>query len=320
MIDSSFHDEDVAMRTEVAICIATCQRPRGLRRLLEALAKLEFRTEAPELRIVVVDNDPAASGDTVRGIIEMIRPQLSGPIVLVEEPRRGISFARNTALDHTGSANWVAFIDDDEVPDPLWLSELLDVQRKTGADVVTGPALPHFIEPPPRWVEEGGFFAPERCATGSALGVAYTSNVLMSAKASSARFEESYALSGSEDSHFFRRLHRQGFAIVWANEALTHEWIPASRATVAWIVRRSFRVGNGLCRISLEASPGPITTVSALAKALSRLVRGSAQLLLFVVGPAHRRVRALDTIASGAGRIVGLMGFSWKEYGRIHGS
>ena len=35
---------------------------------------------------------------------------------------------------------WLAFIDDDEVPEPEWLAELLRVQRTCGADAVRGPA------------------------------------------------------------------------------------------------------------------------------------------------------------------------------------
>lgn len=305
---------------EVAVCIATCRRPQGLRRLLEELSRLEFREARPPLHIIVVDNDPEAPGSRTGSILEELLPELPGKLSLVSEPRRGITHARNAALDALGPAEWVAFIDDDEVPDGRWLDELLSVQRATGADVVTGPVLSKFVEPPPKWALQGGFFQRQRYATGKSIEVAYSGNVLMSRRAAAGRFDHEFALTGSSDSHYFRRLHRAGYKIVWADEALVYEWVPPSRVTVAAIVRRSFRIGNGLCRIALESEPGAATVIVALIGALSRLVRGSGQLLFFALGPAHRRLRALDTIASGAGRIVALLGGSTAAYERIHGS
>jgi len=309
-----------AVIKEVAICIATCQRPRGLHRLLEGLARLEFRGPLPSLRFIVVDNAPSTSGLEVSAVVEEMQGRLPGPIELLEEPRRGISFARNTLLDATASTDWIAFIDDDEVPEPVWLSELLDVQEKTGAEVVTGPVLRNFTEPPPAWAEKGSFFEAERYATGAPLWVAYTGNVLFHRGSVSIRFDEQYALSGGSDSHFFRRLHRSGCRIVWADDAIVHEWVPASRVRVAWIMKRSFRVGNGIARIALEANPGIATSSKALGGALLRFLRGGVQLVLSSFGPAHRRVRALDTIASGAGRLAALFGIRGNEYRRVHGS
>jgi glycosyltransferase involved in cell wall biosynthesis len=306
--------------TEVAICIATCRRPDGLRRLLEGLTRLELGKGAPSLRVIVVDNDPGSRSGSTRSILQALAPKLPGKLTLLSEPTRGISYARNAALEALMPGEWAAFIDDDEVPEPLWLDALLEVQRATSADVVTGPVVPRFVEEPPAWAVDGDFFERQRYSTGTLLGVAYTHNVLLSDAAATDRFDHSFALTGGSDSHYFRRLHRAGYRIVWADEALVGEWIPSSRVSVRAIMRRSFRVGNGLCRIALEAEPGAKTVVIALVRALSRLLRGSAQLLAFSFGPARHRVRALDTIASGAGRVVALLGGSTTEYGRVHGS
>src|SRR5262245_40320356 len=139
---------------DVAICIASFQRPDGLAALLGALAELRFAGRAPSLAVVVVDNDPAESA---RAVVERARAALPHPIDYRLEPRRGIPHARNAALAAAlHRAHWLAFIDDDEIPAPGWLDALLAVAARTGADIVTGPVVPRFAAAPAHWVAEGG--------------------------------------------------------------------------------------------------------------------------------------------------------------------
>src|SRR5262249_22718479 len=121
---------------KVDVAIATYRRPRGLFRLLGGLARLRFRGEPPDLRVVVIDHDPAGPAAEV---CQDARRWLDLPLVHRVEPRRGIPQARNAAVAAAlERAEFVAFIDDDEVPSPQWLDELLRVQAETGADAVAG--------------------------------------------------------------------------------------------------------------------------------------------------------------------------------------
>jgi len=138
----------------VSVCVATCERPIGLANLLGAFEVLEISVHTA-LQVVVVDNDPAGSA---KAVCDEFCARHAYPLRYVAEKRRGIPFARNTALSVALSdSDFVAFIDDDEIPESGWLAELLRVQALYGADVVTGPCLPHYLEPPPHWVVEGGF-------------------------------------------------------------------------------------------------------------------------------------------------------------------
>lgn len=102
----------------VALCAATYRRPRGLARLLKAMAVLELPASVPfALAVIIVDNSPEAEA---REQVTKAAQDFNWPLLYVSEPRRGITFARNAALEKATAldCDFVAFIDDDEVPAP----------------------------------------------------------------------------------------------------------------------------------------------------------------------------------------------------------
>jgi succinoglycan biosynthesis protein ExoM len=305
----------------VDVCIATCQRPQGLQRLLGGLqSQLLPGREEPEVRVVVVDNDPAGSA---RGVCEEARTWLRFPLVYVVEKRRGIPQARNTAvataLDH---AEFLAFVDDDEIPDAGWLAELLRVQRARGADAVAGPCLPLFEEGAPDWVTRGRFFEHPRHTTGARIDYAFTHNVLVGTAAVAgmpALFDERLALAGGSDVEFFERFAESGRRIVWADAAVVHEWIPASRARLSWLLRRAFRVGCSQTRVERWRRPRRRSDAWLLANACWCLVKAGGLLALSALRGRAATVRALRLAWSGAGRLFALAGGSYEEYRTLHG-
>jgi len=308
-------DESDRKPVTVAVCVATLRRPEGLRRLLAALDALEL-PPGVDLRVVVADNDPEGSA---RAVCEAAAP--AHPVDVVVEPRRGIPQARNAALRRAlGGCDLVAFLDDDGVPEPDWLAELLRVRALCDADVATGPCLPHFPERPPAWVVEGAFFAGPRRPSGTLVDTAYTHNALVRADAlhGGPLFDEGLALTGGEDSELFERLARAGRRIVWADGAVVREWVPASRVSVGWILRRAFRVGCASARLARRR--GVAVSARVLLHGAWCLARGAAELLVASVRGRAAAVAALRLAAYGAGRIGGLAGLRPAEYRRIHGS
>lgn len=109
----------------VGICVATFRRPGRLRKLMKGLVSLSFRhVPVPNVVVVVADNDPEL-GEAAQVCKEFEHGRW--PIIYTPEPHRGISYARNAAVKTAieSGAEWIAFIDDDEVPLPFWLDELL---------------------------------------------------------------------------------------------------------------------------------------------------------------------------------------------------
>ena len=140
----------------VAIGCITFRRPEGLQRLLEGLNRLTFRKNPePSITVIVVDNDGTAP---MRSLVDARRREFRWSVRYACEPVQGVSSARNRALDLVPpDADCIAWIDDDEVPVPGWLDELLYVRRTYRASIVQGPVHPHFLSPPPRWLIRGRF-------------------------------------------------------------------------------------------------------------------------------------------------------------------
>ena len=133
--------------TDVTVAIATFRRPQGVRRLLEALAKLETTAN---VFVLVADNEMIRHEgyDVCRSMCVGYRWPLDAFVVR----QRGIAQVRNALVMRALQRPKMAFIampDDDCAPEPTWLDALLRVQNETGADVVAGAMVPAFEAPPP---------------------------------------------------------------------------------------------------------------------------------------------------------------------------
>jgi glycosyltransferase involved in cell wall biosynthesis len=305
---------------EVAVCIITYRRPEGLRRLLDALDKLTFNGEPPDLRCIVVDND---TKDVARTICEELRPTFSWRLEAYVETARGIPQARNKAVRSAwDTTDFIAFIDDDETPEPDWLDVLLRVQRDHDADVVAGPVLPVLPDPVPRWVRAGGFFAPHRYQTGEQIKDAYTGNVLYRVDALRCMdpvFDERLSLTGGSDSHLAARLRKAGRRIVWADEAVAHEMVPASRVTRRWVHQRMFRNAYAKSLMLRDLEPSRATFFRLTRIAIYRFAKGALSVVPALFRGKEHVVTAIGHLYYGAGMLVGLAGLPYNEYSRTHG-
>jgi GT2 family glycosyltransferase len=300
----------------VSVCVATLGRPQGLASLLGALELLELPV-GTELRVVVVDNDPRGSA---RAICAEAAERHAYALHYAIEKRRGISFARNAAIAAAlRDSDFIAFTDDDAMPEPDWLAELLRVQDFYRAHVVTGPSLPRYEQPPPRWVSEGGFHEKPRHPTGTRCSVAHTGNALVRTSVFEClerHFDESLALSGGEDVEFFARASAAGFQIVWADNAIVHESVPASRATLRWILQRAFRVGS--CASWVEARHRSRSALRGLAHATYCIAKGAALACALPLRGRAAAAEGLRLCSFGLGRIAGACGHLHPEYRAVH--
>jgi succinoglycan biosynthesis protein ExoM len=304
-------------RPSVGICVLTYKRNRQLMALLGGIAKLE----APEadVRIVVVDNNPDGCA---REIVEEFQKSWadanhSWPVQYVAEPQRGIARARNRAVAACAETDFVAFIDDDEVPESDWLVSLFAVQASTAADVVVGRVLSRFDTPPPKWAMAGGFLELPRRATGTRVSWALTGNVLIARhllEQYTPPFDERFNLSGGEDTHFFMRANDDGAVMVSADDAIVFEDTPSERTTWRSIMRREYRRGNTLSLCMLDLHPSLIRRVRRVGQGVYRLLQGLGLLLLVPVVGRGNFYRGVHRLCLGAGLLTGLLGLRYESY------
>lgn len=305
----------------IAICIATRQRPRWLAALLASLGQVSINEATTEISVIVVDNDPAA---TARGTVCDAQVALRWPLSYEVEAQEGISFARNRAV-HTAlswKADLVAFLDDDETVSPGWLDQLLRVHQQYGADVVAGPVVPSYEPGVADWVVAGRFFERPRHSTGTPVKCAITANCLISARllADSAEpFHPAFAIGGGGDTHFFRQAHARGARIVWADGAMAYERIPASRATVRWLLARAYRGGASFALSERLLHQTRTWMLLRMCTGALRGLQGVGLLLPSLFLGKAGIVRALRTACAGAGLMTGTLGMSYREYTVIHG-
>jgi succinoglycan biosynthesis protein ExoM len=301
----------------VSVCVATCQRPEGLKRLLDGLERLTFsKAFHPNIEVVIVDNDSAGSAKPICASLES---HFKWSLKYCIEETRGISYARNRAIASVNpNTNFIVFIDDDEVPEPSWLDELLFVQQTHNADVVTGPVLPHFVKSDvPDWVLKGKFFEPQHYPTGHLMKVAFTNNVLIRFEVLQKLdkiFDARFALSGGEDVNLFMRLYRAGYKLVWADEAIVHEWIPENRTRLKWILERGFLGWSRHSFCERELYPSILLLTIRFAKGIALIATGMCLIVPSLFLGQHAWIKALLNIYRGIGTLAGIFGVRYGVY------
>jgi glycosyltransferase involved in cell wall biosynthesis len=227
----------------ITVCICTFKRPALLQDLL---LKLE-RQRTDELftyDVVVTDNDVTRSAESV---VMTFASSSRLAVTYCVEPEANIARARNRAVGEA-RGDLIAFIDDDESPTAEWLYSLLRTREQFQADAVLGPVLGQFQQEPPPWVKKGKFFDRPRYPTGRPITwpEARSGNVLLvrdMLKSVDPPFRPQFATAG-EDIDFFRRLADNGYRFVWSDEAVVFEFVPNTRCTRRYLLRRAVLRGS----------------------------------------------------------------------------
>jgi glycosyltransferase involved in cell wall biosynthesis len=135
------------MRPRIAAVVCTYNRRPLLRLCVDGL--LGQLLPPGEFEIIVVDNN--SSDDTPQFLKEYSSAHPS--LRAVREERQGLSAARNSGLAAT-DAPFVAFVDDDAIPEPDWLPRILQRFETLDPDVamVGGDIDPIWGETPPEWL------------------------------------------------------------------------------------------------------------------------------------------------------------------------
>jgi glycosyltransferase involved in cell wall biosynthesis len=286
-----------------------------LRKLLDSVASQQGIDDL-ELAIFVADNDPR--DHQAHDIVKELAPSFRWPLAcrIVQDP--GIAAARNAILSQARDrgVDFIAMIDDDEVAEPAWLSELLACQSRYDADVVGGPLECDFEEEPSVSVRKSGIFDVPSWEEGVVPLLYDTGNLLLKTqtlqRAGWPVFNSSFGLTGGSDGELLRRMSKQSARFAWARSAIVRETVPQTRASREWVLKRSFCKGNINMRIE-QLHGGRLGSAISLAKAMVWL--GSAPISMLLLAVPSRRLWILGKWAQSIGKFAALFGRSYVAYG-----
>jgi succinoglycan biosynthesis protein ExoM len=243
--------------TRIDICICTFRRTH----IVNTLHSLKGLITAShwDVRIIVADNDTLPSA---KERVLSAAPDIEFPITYIHAPERNISVARNACLD-ASTADYLVFLDDDELANPTWLQSLVTTCEAENATAVLGPVIATYSDQYPHWIKSGDFHSTHPVWVNGKIITGYTANLLLrknAAELKGLRFRVELGTTGGEDTLFLSTMCRRGGNIAYAEDAVIIEPVPVARASLSWLMKRRFRSGQTHARLIMEQNGRSIFT------------------------------------------------------------
>jgi GT2 family glycosyltransferase len=221
------------MRSPTA-SVVLCVR-NGERTLARQLSALGRQEDATAWELVIVDN---GSTDRTRDVIARLRAELPGALLVLDEARVGLNFARNRGIRAAAGARIMLCDADDEVS-PQWLCTMVDALDRhdvVGGALDTERLNDPLIRPPSHnQATELPRVAGHRYAVGANIGFR------RSVWTAIGGFDERFA-GGYDDTDFCLRAQDAGFTIGFEPSAVVHYRL---RDRLDHLARQYFHYGRG---------------------------------------------------------------------------
>lgn len=297
----------------VLIGIPTFRRSELLPALVAAI-RADAASSEHEIRIVVVDNDPAGSARAVA-------TELGTAYRLMPTP--GIAAVRQAILDAASDDELTVMIDDDVLPEPGWLDGLLASWSENRPTVVVGFVRYVWPEGTDPWIVAGGFMRRVRTPPGTRLAGLSTGSVLVDTaqvRRLGVRFDVSLGLVGGEDFLFGREIVRRGGTIVSGSDSVARDDVPSERTTRAFVRRRTISQGQARVMLLTRSGSLPRRIAARAAHLIGGVIRlvvfGSAAVVTGIIGDVARNARMMRRTWFAVGRVLGALGSITPEYAR----
>jgi glycosyltransferase involved in cell wall biosynthesis len=299
-----------------------------LRRCLASVRSQHLDAERLRMRLILVDNNPEPAARPIYD--ELCAGEPDGGYVHCPEP--GIPIARNAAIAAAlrAGADYIAFLDDDEIAPEHWLMALMDALYASGADAVQGGvrhrSAAEAEDPIWRHVSHTGKLAWVRCESLA------TCNVLFKAwlvePPLGLRFDEAMRYTGGSDRELFMRARKHGAKLVRVHGIDVLEDVHEKRRSLGYQAARAFAAGSNYFERVTKNERRPVAAARIAARALDRGITGMARLasavaLLIVLYPHSARKQWRKGCASlcfAAGCITPVAGVRAYPYRNIQGA
>jgi len=286
-----------------------------LKEALESISKVRVPSELV-VEVTVVDND---SSESARYAVSEIQKLYPFELTYLVEPNRGISKARNKAVDYAikSQSEVLIFIDDDECVDEAWLESFFCCSKEVSdGTVLYGKVVSLFPEKTSEYFKP--FYSKDYGDHGTSLKNCATNNTWIPLgifKDLKIRFEERIGLSGGGDTLFFAEAYRRGVRIAYCPSAIVKEYIPESRLSVKWLSKRKFRAGITMAEVDcLNGKLKSTVAVNTLLSLCKYILKSACSF-----SKVERLSNYLKFVRS-CGKLSGLLGFRIESYRSIDGA
>jgi cellulose synthase/poly-beta-1,6-N-acetylglucosamine synthase-like glycosyltransferase len=296
----------------VYVSSLTYKRPGDLASLLNSLNGLTL-PKGWEVCFLIVDNDPQGSG---RAVVDAAKANFGDSLTYLVENTPGIPAARNRALKEALDANatLLCFLDDDEIPEPDWLRELVSCWASGSAALIGGPVRRHLPAESLSMKQRllGRSMMSRRAVTdrltasGAVSGKprVYTNNwlcELATVRAHGLRFDTALQFSGGSDMAFYLAAQKMGIETGWCAKAIVNETLDPDRMTVRYQFER------GRAQGLVKAAVTNLGWWKAVATQLPRAAAGAGMLVVPVFGIGSYSL-GLHLVGSAVGHFHHLLG------------
>lgn len=305
--------------TRIVVATATRKRSNRLPSLLQSLQTLDV-PQGAELSFVFVENDAHL---TIGPMVEEFHRKTGWPARAILEPRRGIPYAHNSAIEAALSegADWLAFVDEEEQVRHDWLRLLWSGVKEGEAQLGGGPVLP--VAPSSgcsdresevlRYYEQAARIGDIRNLRAAELwkrfDVACNNCIvdLSAVQRENLRFDPAFARQRGEDTDFSRRAHRAGLKLAWVPSAIVTKEVPTERLNGAFVFERArLRSLNKFELLKLEKPKWAV--IDAVAQALFKSISGSLRIAFSPVLGRYSYYRGLRAMGIARGLWAGARG------------
>ena len=237
---------------KLSIIISTYNNAQSLVRTLVSVAEQEADKSMWEC--VVVNN---ASTDNTEALFqEFASEHQELNLRLVNEPKQGLSYARNCGIAES-KGDILVFIDDDETVNREFVSAYIDIFDNHGAFVGAGAVVPRYDSARPKWMS---YYTEKMIANPINLGnevVTITSKITpaggnmafnreifnLYGGFNTALGRKGEALLGGEENDMFDRVRSLGERVFYAPNAVVYHHIADKKLTPDYFDKLAYGVG-----------------------------------------------------------------------------
>jgi len=231
----------------LSIVICTYNRNDILKICLETIVKY-FPTNFTAEMIIVNNNSTDSTAQTLTDFVKTY-----SWCKVVNEPKQGLSQARNTGFQ-SASHSWILYLDDDAKIDQNLFNRIHENIKLQTYQCIGGMYLPWYVNEKPKWFRDkwaSNQLAYDKLhllqinefASGGVFLV--HKNLLEKHKG----FRTTFGMRGKqlgygEETDLQRRIRKAGEKVAYDPEMIIYHLVPPHKMTVSWQLKSSFQMGK----------------------------------------------------------------------------